>query len=252
MTKKYSEETPADIYQKYITDLDIGEAITIAGKIGEEPIVNDIITPSSLSAKNILHGMLADTGYNLIIDKFESYIVADEWLEDQHAKTTGETFVYKPRDIHRRDQVIEYYVDGFDSGPLEQSVGATTSTISKNLGKEKMSMATEPTKRETDKTINGQPTTNYIYQNGKKLSGISDPAELTKALNEAQTCRIWVPGWNGQRLGKKIGLELPRTSSMPQESNSEIYSGEWIVSAQRDKMINSYFIQELFLRRIGQ
>ncbi len=74
---------------------------------------------------------------------------------------------------------------------------------------------------------------------------------MTKSLKDLQKMSIWVPGWNGNRLGKKVTVELPRPVQYNQSENDPTFKGKWVVQKVRDKIINSYFIQELFLARDG-
>jgi len=119
------------------------------------------------------------------------------------------------------------------------------------MGNENMSTETELTEHGNKTKIAGRKTGELSPTHGVKTSADYNPDSLRKSLQTAQTCKIWVPGWNGNRMNKKVNVELPKTSSVNQDTNDELFTGEWIVYKTRDKIINSYFVQELFLRRIG-
>ena len=63
---------------------------------------------------------------------------------------------------------------------------------------------------------------------------------------------IWVPGCNNNKIGMKIEVEMPRPAELKQHEDDPSLSGKWVVNKVRDKIIRSYFIQELYLSRAGK
>ena len=63
---------------------------------------------------------------------------------------------------------------------------------------------------------------------------------------------IWVPGVNKERIGFKIDIVFPKPVGYEPVGDSDMYSSTWEVYAVRNKIIKTYFIQELFIRKPGK
>ena len=137
-------------------------------------------------------------------------------------------------DVNQKDWQWIYY-----NGPTDKMSTISTTTLSSNSG-----------------TIGGVNVTELQVQTGKKQSTSTNSSvtetTLSKDLKNLQQMSIWVPGWNGNRLGMKVKIELPKPIHLNQYEDDESYSGEWVVNKVRDKIMNSYFIQELFVSRAGK
>ncbi len=252
ISKSYTDITPADMMSKYVTELQL-ENVLIAGKETEDNV--SIHTPAHMSASEFLNKDLEYRGYELIQDRYNSYIVHNSHRYPEKAVSTGEFFEYMPKDQASRAQVLEYKVSGFDMEALQKSIPTITSNINmEKISQEKINTKVIVAESNSTAQVGGIPVTELLNNSGAKLSGgysDGDPDNVTKELKNLQKMSIWVPGWNGNRLGMSVKIELPKPININQSENSETYSGIWIVNQVRDKIINSYFIQELFVSRAG-
>jgi len=230
--------------------------VIVAGPKMLKEVKQTIMTPSHKPITAVLGGLLQEHGYKMIIDKFSTYIVHAENLLDQQAQHTGEVFHYKPRQHWIRNQILEYNLPaGYDHKAIQNAVGADTNQIDyKQAQQEKSNLGAKPLGPLSTNTHQGVPTKDLPTSAGVKVASVDGGQSLIalqESINKLQTMSIWIPGWNGQRQGKKITIEMPRPKYENQNENDTTTSGDWVVYKTRDKIISSYFVQELFLRRAG-
>lgn len=221
-----------------------------------QEISHSILTPAHKPITDVLGGLMQEHGYKMIIDKVNTYIVHAENLVDSAAVHTGEIFYYQPAKYWIRNQVLEYTLpDGYNYNAIQGSVAADTSQINyQQAQQDNSNLGTAPFGPNVTNTLQGVPVKDLPVSSGTKqggATGANSLIELQDKLNKLQTMRIWIPGWNGQRQGKKITVEMPLPKYVNQNDNNTTTSGEWVVYKTRDKIISSYFVQELFLRRAG-
>jgi hypothetical protein len=246
----YNDQEPSKSLEEQFNRMGINLIVAA----DEEEKKTTLITPSHISMDEYLDNEMDYRGYHYIQDRHSSYLVHDSHMTNEKAQPTGEFFEYKPADISSRAQVIEYITDGFDITALENSIPSSTNEINnENTQQEEMSVKTKMTAPTGGSVGNGIKATDMHVVNGEKqqTSYNQSSATLSKELKNLQKMSIWVPGWNGNRLGMSVEVEMPRPVHLDQTADNELYKGNWIVNKVRDKIISSYFVQELFLSRAG-
>jgi hypothetical protein len=84
----------------------------------------------------------------------------------------------------------------------------------------------------------------------KQGDAIGKNQQYYETLNNAQKCSIWVPGRVDSLVGKKVQVVFPKPTYYASDSD-KLFTGDWEVYMVRDKIIGSYYLNELFLRRPG-
>ena len=252
LNKSYKDMTPGDMLQQYTKDLGI-ENVVFAGPKETKEIKLDVSTPANLSGYEVLNSTTKKSGYNIIQDRTYTGVIHDENLHDELAVHTGETFYYRPKEDYTRFQVIDYKLNGFNLEALERSCAVETNklTIDNSGQGEILNPTADGLMAPTTGEISNKPISESMGQKGLKMDSRISSSSISKDLNNLQTMSIWVPGWNGNRLGQKVTVELPRPENSTQSQNSETFSGDWVVERVLDKIVSSYFIQQLLLRRAG-
>ncbi len=246
---------PAEHISQLAKAIGFNDVIVAGPKILEE-IPHTIITPAHKPIGEVLGGMLQEHGYKMIIDKLGSYIVHKENLSDDKLDHTGEVFYYQPVKYWIRNQVIEYSLpDGFNFKAIQDSVATDTTQINYQQAQlDNSNLKATPLIPQVSNTLQGVPVKQLPKSAGQRQGGSTGSESIVEyqdKLNKLQTMRIWVPGWNGNRQGKKITVEMPVPKYVNQNNPDTTISGDWVVYKTRDKIISSYFVQELFLRRAG-
>ena len=228
---------------------------TMAMNPDREPMT--ILTPAHKSMFETLKHSWNEEGLSFIQDRHASYLVHDIHRTNDKALHTGEFFEYKPKNYWSRSQVIEYKIKGFDMESLEKSIPSVGNSINNSTARSD-EVSVKTTKNIPQGGTLGGGSVNvldmYVGKGQKQNAGLytSKTSEtLTKDIKDIQQMSIWVPGWNGNRLGMKVRVEMPRPTHIVQDEHSEAYTGDWVVNKVRDKIISSYFVQELFLSRAG-
>ena len=250
LNKSYMDQTPEDMIKNYTKDLGLGElGFTGPMKVKEQKV--DVSTPAHLSAYDVLKSTTKKNGYSIMHDKTYSGVVHDEALEEDNLPHTGETFYYLPKEEYTRFQIISYDLNGFTLEALEKSCARETNKLTlDNVGAGEEINSTSTTNiSSSTKTIAGMPA--KTGQKGLKTDATLGATTATKSINELQTMTAWVLGWNGNRLNQKVTIELPTPENSSQIQSAETFSGEWVVMRVLDKIVSSFFIQQLLLRRAG-
>lgn len=230
--------------------------VIVAGPELIKEIPHTIITPAHKPVGEVLGAMLQEHGYQMIFDKQGTYIVHKENLRDDKLEHTGEIFYYQPVKYWIRNQVIEYSLpNGFNFNAIQESVATDTTQIDyQQAQQEDSNLKATPLIPNVSNTLQGVPVKELPKSAGQRQGGTTGESSLIEyqdKINKLQTMRIWVPGWNGNRQGKKITVEMPVPKYVNQNNPDTTVSGDWVVYKTRDKIISSYYIQELFLRRAG-
>lgn len=254
ISTSYINKTQDEIYSDLFTKMNLTPPIMAVNPDGK---TNSILTPAHMSMKENLKHSWDEEGLSFMQDRHTSYLVHDVNRTNDKAKHTGEFFEYKPKDYWTRAQVIEYKIKGFDMESLEKSIPSIGNDINNSTARsDEVSVKTN--KQESKSGTLGGGTTKisdlYSGVGQKQNAGIystKSTETLTKDIKDIQEMSIWVPGWNGNRLGMKVRVEIPNPTHIVQDEHSEAYTGDWIVNKVRDKIISSYFVQELFLSRAG-
>ena len=249
LSDSYDKMKPMDVFKEIFKkhEIIIEDFADAAEKVAS------IIIPNHINTYEFLSNELAYRGYKFIQDRLGSTLIHDTFLTTKKAVQVGEVFEYKPKLWWTRFQVIEYNIEGFNLEALEKSIPVSSNQINnENQNQEEMDVITKLSKP-LGGIIGGIKATDRHNFSGKKQEVTYSKTDetTTKTLKDLQKMSIWVPGWNGNRLGKKVTVELPRPAEYNQSEDDPTYKGEWVVNRVRDKIINSYFIQELFLSRDG-
>ncbi len=249
--KAFPETKPMTVFEEVLEKFKIPDLEFLPDLT--EAIVN-ITVPAHKNAFDFFTDELSYRGYNFIQDKFKKYLVHDTDITDSKAASTGEYFEYKPSLEHTRFQVLAYNGEGFNLSALEESVPVDMNKINnENQNQKEMDIAIEVAKVDTTKlaTVSLKDRVNVSGFKQGNTYNKNNSTEM-KNLKEAQEMSIWVPGCNNNKIGMKIEVEMPRPAEYKQNTDDPSLSGKWVVNKVRDKIIRSYFIQELYLSRAGK
>ncbi len=213
--------------------------------------------PAHIDSGEFLDKLMDHTGLAMVLDKFESAIVPIEAFIGDILSTTEE-FVFSQKPYYSRQQIIEYKIDGYSSeaadnlGPKIDSNSQTDDPLGK--------LSTALTKTDPAKMLkqlggqlaNGTKIADMSFGEGVKytIGGTAgpNPAQASIDALNLQKMEIWVPGANINRLNKKISVELP-TDIFAKTGTQDTFRGDWIVYRMIDVIVDTIFIQKLFLRR---
>jgi len=261
----FEQVKPSEAYQKLFEGFNLNVDIVPPSE-GEEDFW-DFITPGNMSLQEWLKKDAKWRGYDLIMDRFNKYLVHESNKTQDKLQHTGETFEYKPKDPCQRNQIIKYDAKGMDLNAIQKATPVQGNKINDE----------QATKKQMDITIKelfpeglGKVSNGFtsLYDMVDATSGYKgqmkqfDPSknpninqnkeEIFKHLKDLQTMKVWIPGVNRNWIGMKMGMELPMPAHSVITEESEAYSGDWIVKGVRDKIISGgYFIQELEIQRAG-
>ncbi len=245
----YDMKKPSDsfkeIFKKHKIEVEMFKDVT--------ELATSILTPAHLSTFDFLAGEFSHRGYKLIQDRLSTAVAHVSNLLNSDAAHTGEFFEYKPSAYWTRFQVIEYNIEGFNINALENSNPATINSINNEMQNQKEMDVTTKESNPSGGKIGGVQTKDRQPLSGQKqkTSLNKNEEDVSCSLKDLQKMSVWVPGWNGNRLNKKVKIELPRPTEYDQNVDDPNFTGDWVVNKVRDKIIGSYFIQELFVSRAG-
>ncbi len=251
--KRKHSEIMEDVFRDYhLTDMQIKAD-------QDEPAEIDFTIPGGPSIAVTLIKDWMYRGLTLVQDRFEGStgLVHEKFLDDKLLEDTEEFFFWEPSQYYTRSQIIDFQIDGMNSTALMNTPRTQTSKINEEqLGTTEVETKIESEdEHTTDYKIPGTDTTvkDFSNFNGSAVSneGIQGSKPSGKELRYLQTMSMWVPGINRNWMNMKISNEIPNPKNKMQNDMNTQYSGKWIVDKVRDKIINGYFIQQLFLRRAG-
>ncbi len=193
-----------------------------------------------------------------IRDKFNAYLVSKDWTEFDKLQSTVEEFEVDAATEFSFWRILQYNLDGFDMAAVMDVMPTSLTNNPRSLindteTKFTKTLAVDAKKSAQDGGAGSVKQSNNTHHRGSK-QGIKTNQVMHQyftSLSNAQQCSIWVPGINSNRVGKKVIVNFPRPSYLVQDEYDEIFSGYWEVTAVRDKIIKQYFVQELYLRRVG-
>lgn len=255
----YNKKKPSEIVKEHIkTNITSGIKPQREMKITphKKESKTTLTVPSNMDAFSFLNTWLPQQGYARIKDKFTDYLVSKQTTEHDKMASSKEEFDVDPNSAFSFWRVLQYNLNGFDVNALMDSIPTVLSNTSGSLnhdGDDKELFDKKSYETSHVKTAQKGTQKKGIAGKGTK-TGVKNNSNLQQyfnTLSNAQTCSIWVPGLNKNRIGFKSRVNFPRPSYLASDSYDLTFSGEWEVTAVRDKIIKQYFIQELFLRRLS-
>lgn len=256
LSKTYKDKKLSEIVEEHAEK--IKPIITTSRKLKVTSHVREakqhITIPSNVDAFTFMNTWLNEQGYARIKDKFTDYIVSKQTIDFNKIKSSEEEYEADPISEFSFWRILQYKLDGYDVNGLMDSIPTSLSDTSNSLNhnsKDKLGKSIA----KTTHVKSAQPgiAKEGVVNKGTK-SGAKNNANLQQyfnTLSNAQTCSIWVPGINNNKIGFKPIVNFPRPSYLAQEDYDEVFSGRWEVTAVRDKIIKQYFLQELFLRKVA-
>lgn len=220
-----------------------------------EPKVS-MAVPSNMDNFTFLNTWGLQQGYARIKDKFTDYFVSKQSTEFDMMATENEEFEVDPVSQFSFWRVLQYNLDGYDVNALMDSIPTQLSNTTGSLnedGESKDKLAKSSNKVSAVKTEQAGKSKDQVASKGIKTGNkINESSQqYFNTLSNAQTCSIWVPGLNKNRIGFKSIVNFPKPSYLQANEHDPAFSGSWEITAVRDKIIRQYFVQELFLRRVG-
>lgn len=261
VSKGFSKKKYSDIVKEHYTNnqavTDNPRKLSVIGHI--EEIKQNLTIPSNMNFKDWLNVSLPLNGYSHIKDKYSEYIVSNQTTEFDKLKSSKEEFEVDAETEFSFWRILQYNLNGFDVSSIMSSIPeAVSNKASLNTdgtAEETLAISSKIKNKETVQKggVAGTDQSKMIKSRGTKQSTVSS-GELQQyftAVSGAQTCSIWVPGLNKNRIGFRVIVNFPRPQYLQQDIYDSTFSGEWEVYAVRDKIIKQFFVQELFLRRPG-
>lgn len=258
-TKNFNNKKISEIVPEFLGET-IKSGIASSRELVVTPHKSEVKTsmtfPSNIDANSFIKRVLGQQGYVRIKDKFTDYVVSKEVTEQSNLATGPEIFEVDPSSEFSFWRVLQYKLDGFDVNALMDSIPmqlSDTSGSTNDNAESKDKLGKDIALVTKEKTAQNVKQKEGIAGKGDK-SGSKNNANLYQYYNKlsnAQTCSIWVPGLNRNRIGFRNIVNFPRPSYLASDQYDDTFSGEWEVTAVRDKIIKQYFIQELFLRRVS-
>ena len=256
MTSFHKDKTFAEGVKKHIENSTPLGNLTIVPHMNEAKL--NFAIPSNVDLHTWLRTAGSEQGYKFIRDKFDSYLVSNDWLEFDKLATTEEEFDVDAVNEFSFWRILQYNLDGFDvssvMGSAPTSLVNSPHSLIENTDKHfDKTLAIDSKKTVIEAGTKGVNQSDNIHIRGNKQSVKNNQLlhQYFSVLSNAQKCSIWVPGLHVNRVGKKVRVNFPRPSYLKQDEYDEIFSGYWEVLGVRDKLIRQYFVQELLLRRPG-
>ena len=258
-SKSYNKKKTSEIVEEHITKtiksgIDSNRTLNVVGHLTESK--TSMTVPSNTDAFSFMNTWLGQQGFARIKDKFIDNIVSLQATEHDKLKDIPDEFEVDPISEFSFWRVIQYKLDGFDVNALMDSIPMVLSDTSGSLnhdGEEKDSMGKNSFETSHVKTAQKGDQVKTSASKGTK-SGSKNNANMQQYFNKlsnAQTCSIWVPGLNKNRIGFKSIVNFPKPTYFLSDEHDQVFSGKWEIVAVRDKIIKQYFVQELFLRRVN-
>ena len=248
-----------DSYQ----DIEIGEVFTkmsesVSGLFTVLPpkenkeVKQNITISAAIPLLHTFKNLAKRENYTFLIDKAGAVLTHKEHIQQEKLDQNAEFYYYRPDRSrqHIRNQILEFDLDGFDNKGLLMPDAITSEITNTNTGKgEIVSASVTQTKIESSPN---NVADLRVFSGTGATSANADISRIRDALNDLSTCSVIVPGWAGNRIFQMVEIELPLNAIYKQTTNEQTFSGKWAVAGYRDKIINTYYIQELYLRRAGQ
>ncbi len=159
------------------------------------------------------------------------------------------TYVYDTNQFSL-NRIVQFEIDGFDMESYLESMPKTITSIDPitNQSEESVKNGTDTKTSKKDPDITDNINKIVKSTRGTKQGKlIGKDKQYFNTINNANKCRIWVPGVSSNLIGKKITVVFPKPTYY--DGEDEVFEGEWEVYAVRDKVIGFYYMMELFLRK---
>ena len=258
-SKNYNKMKPSEILKEHVSKtikpgIPSPRKLNVVGHKDESKTT--MTTPSNSDAFSFMNTWMKQTGMTRIKDKFTDHIISKQLTEFDKLVTAPEEFEVDPVSEFSFWRVIQYNLDGYDVNALLHSIPmqlTDTSGSQNHDGDSKESLNKDMFKVTHEKSAIQGNAANNVHSRGTK-TGVKNTAKMQQyftVLSNAQTCSIWVPGMNINRIGYKSIVNFPKPSYVTGDEHDDVYSGMWEITAVRDKIIKQFFVQELFLRRVS-
>jgi len=259
-TKGHPGKKFTEAIDKHYKDTGNKKKFNIVGPI-KEALVNTVI-PSHIDFHTFLTKEAKFRGFKFIKDRFANYLVHAEHLEFNKLMKLPDIFEIDAKQFSF-GRIVQTNLQGFNFEALAKSVPTSVMNIDNILNN-----SLDFLKDGVSTLIHQKPAEKSQSDKKNATVKISDISKITRGqkqavapnnnkqtfntLNNVNKGSIWVPGRNGNMVGKKITVNLPNVNSYSKGSD-EMHTGEYEVYAVRDKIVGGgYFMQELFIRRPGQ
>ena len=258
VAKGYPETKFSEVIEKHLKELKV-EGISIDKPDAEEAL--NMVIPAHKNFFTVFMQSIKEKNYQFRTDKFASYLVHNSKQEFKKLKSSKETFDYDI-DALSLARILQYDIKGYDmnaylaSVPVKNLAMDHSTALSKDNrdGVDQKEQKREIKKSENDTMVGkGVLNSKMVASRGIKQGNRSNTQlQYFSALSRANECSIWVPGRNINRVGMTVEVNFPRPKFYKSSEYDSEFSGDWEVTFVRDKIISSYFVQELFLRRPGK
>lgn len=266
VTKSYNNKKPTEIIKEHSEKTKAGVKQAEVRKTNIIPHLTEnkqsLTIPSNISFFTFMQRFTNLNGMNWVKDKFSTYVVSKQTTDFDKLKTQSkqEEFEVDVTSEHSYWKILQYNLDGFNVGSVLDSIPQSkTSTLgTSNQEGESKDENMKSTIIDSKKTVqkggaHGVNTSDSVFKKGNKQGTKHSPnlQQYYETLSNAQTCSIWVPGLNRNRIGFRVLVAFPRPSYLVSSEYDKTFTGDWEITAVRDKIIKQYFVQEIFLRRPG-
>ena len=262
ISKGYPGKTHSEVIQEHRKEIGTKKELIVAEPEHQKQKKQNVVIPAHQNNHDTIEKMNEHNGYDIVKDKEKHYLVHKEQKTFDKLKFNREIFEYdiaNPFSVHR---ILQFNFKGFDLDKMLKAIPARTSTQNHqgevNANKEKDGVKAEPKAKgknlSNSGTIGGTEVGKAIKFKGERQADVnqSNENQTFNILQNLGEGSIWVPGMNKDRVGYKIQIVFPKPIGYEQVGDSDQYTTEWEVYAVRDKLIKTYFVQELFVRNPGK
>jgi hypothetical protein len=257
INKGYPEKEYTEVVKDHRKEMGLKKELIVAKNKDQKK--SNIVIPAHKSGYEVHRKLAKENGYEYIKDINNHYLVHNSHKKFDKLKKSNEVFEYDVKNSFQIHRVLQYNIKGFNIDALLKSIPTRiTSNRTKDVNanikdKQKDPIGSGDDYTKDTKISNAGKISDIKFKGEKQSHQNNDNKTQTynplKGLNSGS---IWVPGVNRERIGFKVDLVFPKPIGYEAIGDSDMYSTTWEVYAVRYKLIKTYFIQELFIRKPGK
>jgi len=261
--KKFSEAVQSHMKEIGNDALRAGKELVVAApKMIQEKALN-LVVPGHLNFHEFLNIELKERGFHYIKDRAMNYLVHEEHKEFGKLLHTGNVFEFDAVNEFDFNRIVQFDIAGYSSEVFHCALSTSNTSLDPiDANSDEAVKGTQGTDSKISKK-NAEKSQNDMDVSGVKMSEMANIGRGSKQgsqiggnqqyfnnLSNANKASIWVPGRVDNLIGKMIKAIFPKPTYYATQ-NDHLFTGDWEVYLVRDKIINGFFMNELFLRRPG-
>jgi hypothetical protein len=266
-TKGYPGEKFTNVIKSHMKEigndaLRFGKEFITAVPKDIKEIGMNIVVPGHMNFHDFLTTEIKDRGFSFIKDRAMNYLVHDSHKEFDNLLDSKNIFEYDSLNAFDFNRIVQFNLEGFDMESFLCSIptsntsltlqdAGTDTAVKGQKGADSKISKKDPKESKSTVKVSGIKNTDIVSTRGlKQGSQVGKNQQYFETLNNAQKCSIWVPGRVDNLVGKKVQVVFPKPTYYASDSD-KLFTGYWEVYLVRDKVMGSFYLNELFLRRPG-